>query len=44
MRSRWLLSFATIVNHCGTADSRERVTAAKNYGVWSVGLELRLAL
>jgi hypothetical protein len=32
------------VSQCSNADSRQRVTAAKNYGVWSVGLELRLAL
>jgi hypothetical protein len=29
---------------CSDADSSVRVTAAKNYGVWSVGLSLRLAL
>jgi hypothetical protein len=32
------------VSLCSDADSRVRVTAAKNYGVWSVGLSLRLAL
>lgn len=32
------------VSQCSDVDSRERVTAAKNYGVWSVGLDLRLAL
>jgi hypothetical protein len=32
------------VSQCSDADTRQRVTAAKNYGVWSVGLELRLAL
>lgn len=32
------------VSYCSNADSRERVTAAKNYGVWAVQLELRLAL
>jgi hypothetical protein len=32
------------VSQCSDADSRVRVTAAKNYGVWSVGLSLRLAL
>jgi hypothetical protein len=32
------------VSQCSNADSRQRVTAAKSYGVWSAGLELRLAL
>lgn len=32
------------VSECSTADSRQRVTAAKTYEVWSVGLDLRLAL
>jgi len=31
-------------SYCSTADSRERVTAAENYGVWSLQLEMRLAL
>jgi hypothetical protein len=31
-------------SYCSTADSRQRVTAAESYGVWSLGLELRLEL
>ena len=31
-------------HQCSDADSSIRVTAAKNYGVWSIGLGLRLAL
>jgi hypothetical protein len=31
-------------SYCSTADSRERVTGADNYGIWSLLLELRLAL
>jgi hypothetical protein len=31
-------------SQCSDADTSQRVTAAKNYGVWSVGLSLRLAL
>jgi hypothetical protein len=31
-------------SYCSTADSRERVTAADSYGIWSLQLELRLAL
>jgi len=29
---------------CSDADTRMRVTAAKDYQIWSIGLGLRLAL
>jgi hypothetical protein len=31
-------------HQCSDADSSIRMTTAKNYGVWSIGLELRLSL
>jgi hypothetical protein len=37
-------SVSTDGHQCSDADSSIRVTAAKNYQVWSIGLGLRLAL